>query len=103
MNTVVNKLLDVDRDARRIVDEAQQYYDNTMEEIETEKKKMLAVFKDREKRRVEELERLEDEKVLKDTGKIKQRYAALTEELLRAFEDSHAKWEYELYEKCIRR
>ena len=61
MNTVVNKLLDVDRDARRIVDEAQQYYDNTMEEIETEKKKMLAVFKDREKRRVEELERLEDE------------------------------------------
>ena len=103
MNTEVNKLLDVDKDARRIVDEAQQYYDNTMEEIEAEKKKMLADFVEQEKRRVEELKRFEDAKVLSDTGKIKQQYAALTEELIKSFEESHAKWEDELFKKCVGR
>jgi len=103
LNTVVNKLLDVDKDARRIVDEAQQYYDQTMEEIETEKKKMHADFEKREKQRLEEMGRSEDAKVREDTGKIKQRYAALTEELNKTFEASHTKWEDELYEKCVGR
>jgi len=96
-------LLDVDKDARRIVDDAQQYYDKTMEEIETEKKKMLADYQQREKRRLEELKRSEEAKVRADTEKIKQRYAALTDELNKTFEASRVKWEDELFEKCMGR
>ena len=103
MNTVVNKLLDVDRDARRLVDDAQQYYDKTMEEIETEKEKMLADYQEQEKQRLEQAGQAEEKKVRDDTGGIKQRYAALTEELNKTFEASRAKWEDELFEKCTGR
>lgn len=101
MNTVVNKLLDVDKQARQILDEAQQYYDRTISDIETEKQKITAEYENKAKSHYDEIGETEGDNIEDATKEIEEKYARLTKEMDETFESGHTRWEDELYNRCI--
>lgn len=103
MDSVVNKLLDVDRQARQILDEAQQYYDKTIKDLAAEKQKMTADYESREKQYLDKVRVSESVSVTEASAEIESRYESLTAELDNTFESLHPAWEDELFQKCVGR
>lgn len=101
VNTTVNKLLDVDREARQMLDEAQQYYDRTLREIETEKEAMRADFTRKARQHLEELETAQAQELEETAGAVRSRAAGLRAAMEARYEQNHAQWEEELYRKTI--
>lgn len=101
MNIEVNKLLDVDKQARLIIDEAQQYYDRTLSDIEAEKQKLMAEYEKKAKAHYDKIEAAERESSAIATKEIEEKYARLTAEMDEAFEKGHASWEDGLFVRCI--
>lgn len=103
MNTVVNRLLDVDKHARSILDEAQQYYERTLSDIEAEKKKLTEEYENKAKAHLEEITGTEAASVKVAVAKIDSYYAKMTAELDKAFEGKHTEWENTLFDRCVGR
>lgn len=103
MESVVGKLLDVDREARMILDEAQQYYDATIEEIAAEKKRMTADYEARATKHLEDVKRAESGGMEQAADEIHERYARLTAAIDGTYAQNHAEWEDELYKRCMGR
>lgn len=101
MNTVVNKLLDVDKQARLMLDEAQQYYDRTLADIEAEKQKIAAVYENKAKAHYNEIEAAEHAAIDDAEKENGEKYARLTAEMDEIFEKEHINWENELFARCV--
>lgn len=100
---MVNKLLDVDKQARQILDEARQYYDRTISDIEAEKKKMAEEYEKRAKHHLEDIEYSEGAAVKEAADKNEKLYSRLTAEMDETFEKNRAAWVDELFNKCVGR
>lgn len=100
MDTMVNRLLDVDRQAKQILEEARQYHDKTLEELEQEKKRILGEYTEKANRHIEDARASDNTDADDAVGAIRQRYAALTEKLEALYAAEHAGWEYELLRRC---
>lgn len=101
MNTVVNQLLDVDKQARQILDEAQQYYDRTLADIETEKQRITAKYENKAKAHCEQAEAAEQGAIADSAKETAETYARLTAELDERFANTHVNLENELFARCI--
>ena len=103
MNTVVSKLLEVDRQSRQLLDEARQYYDKTVEEIETEKQKMLADYAGKAERHIADVRSAEAAQV----DDAMDRIAADSGEKIRVLEqlwdEKHGQWEQEMFARCVQK
>lgn len=93
MDTIVNKLLDVDRQARQMLDEAQQYYERTMREIEQEKQRMLDEFNQKAERHIRELEEEQAGEVAEAVAGIRTRTERLRGAMEAHYDREHAGWE----------
>ncbi len=103
MNTVVNQLIDVDKQARSILDDAQQYYDRTIADIETEKQRIATEYEDKAIARLNEIFITEETAVTEATKQLKQKYSKLTSDMDSTFENEHVNWEKDIFDKCVRR
>lgn len=103
MESAVGKLLDVDKEARMILDEAQQYYDKTIEEIDGEKKRITEGYEQRAQKHLEDIRKSESAGAVEAAAEIRERYGRLTSAIDEAYELNHAKWEDELYNRCMER
>lgn len=101
MESVVGKLLDVDKEARMILDDAQQYYDKTVEEIAEEKKRMKVDYEQRAKKHLDNILIAETAAAEDAAAKIREQYGQLTADIDGVYEQNHSKWEDELYKRCI--
>lgn len=103
LNTIVDKLLDVDREAREILDAAQQYYDKMVEEIDTGKQKILKQYQDKANRHISDVrmvKRAEADEVIQE---IRSNYDEIAEALETQYRQNRAQWEQELFARCIGR
>lgn len=103
MNTNVNRLLELDRAARQMLDEAQQYYDRTLYETEEEKKKMLADYSERGKLHIEALKNELDDEVSETLQQVRSRTAAIDDEMKKAYEINEHQWVSEIVSRCLGR
>lgn len=101
LNTVVNKLLDVDKQARLILDEAQQYYDRTLVDIEAEKQKITTDYENKAKAHYDKIEAAEHAAIVDAEKETGEKYARLTAEMDEIFEKGHVGWENELFARCV--
>lgn len=97
LNTIVNKLLDVDREARQMLDEAQQYHDRTMREIEAEKQRMLSEFNEKAGRHIHELSEEQNAEVAEAVAAIQARTGAVRKSMEAHYDNCHRQWEDEIY------
>lgn len=93
MNTVVDKLLEVDKEARRMLDEAQQYYDNTLAELEDEKRRMWESYAAKAKLHLETLEAEQQQEVAEVVAEVRERTARLIRTMEDHYERNHRQWE----------
>ena len=103
MNTVVSKLLEVDRQARQLLDEARQYYDKTIEEIETEKEKLLADYAEKAALHIADVQGAESAQADDSAARIAQEAGAKIQALEEIWSQSHKQWEDTMFERCVRR
>ena len=103
MDTVVSQLLEVDKEARRTLDEAQQYYDKTMQEIAAEKEELLATYKHKCQTRLDEVRETEQQNFEDAAQQIQQDYNKKIRQLEQRYTENHAVWEDALFQKCIGR
>lgn len=103
LNTIVNKLLDVDKEARLILDEAQQYYDKTIEEIDKEKQAMQVAYIAKGDAHIEQLRSAEQQNTEDSIAGIQKKYAVLTQQIEDSYNQNHLSWETALFEKCVGR
>lgn len=101
LNTVVNKLLDVDKQARLILDEAQQYYDRVLTDIEAEKQRLTTEYENKAKMHYEKIEETERSAIIDSAKEIEEKYARLTAEMNEIFEKEHVNLENELFARCV--
>jgi hypothetical protein len=100
VNTVVNKLLDVDRQARQMLDDAKQYYENTIEEISRGKEDIRQSYADRAAGHVAGVRQSETVSVEETVEKIHNDAAEKTRILNETFNLHHQEWEDELFRRC---
>jgi hypothetical protein len=102
VNTVVNKLLDVDRQARQRLDDAKLYYEKTIEEIGRGKEEIRQSYADRAATHVAAVRQSETTNVEETVAKIQRDVAEKTRILGETFDLHHLEWEEELFRRCIR-
>lgn len=101
MNTVVNKLLDVDREARQMLDEAQQYYDRTIQEIEREKQRMLNEFNHKAETHIQELSEEQSAELSEAVSAVNARTQAVRDAMQAHYNQHHIGWEDEIYRMVV--
>lgn len=101
MNTVVNKLLSVDKHARGILEEAQNYYDKTIADIEIEKIKIAAEHEEKAQDHYKKVDAAERDAVACAEKETSEKYSRLTAEMDEIFEKEHTKWEDTIFMNCI--
>lgn len=103
MNTIINQLLDVDREARMILDEARQYYDNTIDEIAAEKKHMLERYEEKAAEHLNNVCHSESSGVSDEISALGRQYSGLTAAIDAVFAQNRGCWEDELFRRCVGR
>ena len=101
MATVVDKLLEIDRRARQTIDEAQQYYDNTLKETERDCEALREEYHHKVEAHLEQVRQIEESAARERTLAIRERFNLIEAELSSAWEENHTVWEQELYERCV--
>ncbi|MDL2233352.1 hypothetical protein LJC63_07205 [Ruminococcaceae bacterium OttesenSCG-928-L11] len=101
MNTVVNKLLDVDRRARQLLDDAKQYYDKTIEELDKEKEQIREKYAEKAAQHVADVRQTESAHVEDSVNRLGADTAEKISRLEQVYEESHQKWEDELFRRCV--
>jgi F0F1-type ATP synthase membrane subunit b/b' len=89
VETVVDQLLEIDRKARQAIDEAQQYYDNTMKEIEAEKKRIVEKHIRHAEERIAGVRKIEEQALAEKRAELAAECGVLERKLDAAFEAEH--------------
>ena len=87
-DSILTRLVELDRKACAMVEEAQETLDDTLANTE----------RDMERFREEEGRSSQAE-----LASISQRYQALMEGLEKTYQERHAQWEEEIYQRCIQK
>lgn len=103
MNTVVSQLLDIDKEARMILDEAQQYYNKTIEELALEKKELVDKYNQKARAHLESVQKTAQAAASEASAENDKLYARLKQELEERFSENRAAWEDELVKRCLGR
>lgn len=100
MDTVVNKLLDVDREARQMLDEAKQYAERTAKEVEEEKAKIRAEYTEKADRHVRDLEAEQAGEVEEVQQQEEERMERLLAAMETHYRENRASWVEALCRQC---
>ena len=101
MDTPVGRLLDLDAKAQSIVDEAQQYYDDTLQEIKREKQLMQERYRDNASSHIEQARRTEENIVAEQRESIRVHFTELQERLDERYNAERNKWIHRLVSHCM--
>lgn len=103
MNTVVGKLLDTDRQARQLLDDARQYYEKTIEEIGKEKEHLLQKYTEKAEKHLEDVRRDEASAADEAITAIKSDSGEKNRVMEEIFQKNHGAWENEIFARCVKR
>lgn len=103
MKTVLNSLIDVDKQARKIVDDAKSYQETVSAEIEQEKKKYAEAYQSRAQARIEKVKKEEESKSSEEKDVLQQNYTSLIQKMDALYDEKHLQWEEQLFALCIGR
>lgn len=103
MNTIVDKLLNVDKEARKNLDEAQEYYETTISETKAELEKMKKDYDRQLRHYIEETDQSFKDESTTRVQAIEQKKTALLQTMDHEFEAHHQQWQDTIFARCIAR
>jgi Na+-transporting NADH:ubiquinone oxidoreductase subunit NqrC len=101
LDAVVNRLIDADRQARSTLDDANQYYAETLLEIEAEKKRLTESYSAKLEARLKDISGHEYTAIQEALIADRDRAAVIAGEIDKAYESNHSRWEDELFARCV--
>lgn len=103
MDMILGQLVDLDCKARAIVEEAEEYLETTIANMERDVAQYREAYTERATHRIGVVRDQEGAASERATQDITQRYTQLMKNLDQTYEERHAQWEEELFNKCIGR
>lgn len=101
MDNVLDNLIEIDKKARKSIEEAQSYYDNMSALITEECNKITQNYINKAKAHLDDVKRNEEAARDEAVEKIRKLYAGLTQELDAIYEKNHLEWEQQLFARVI--
>ena len=102
MNEMIQALIDADLQARKILEEAQDYLKRTYDTIDEEKARFIENYKAKALGRIAQVKEQSGEAHGEMMRSIEGKYKALFDKLEKTYEENHVRWENELFLKCIK-
>jgi len=94
--------MEVDHNARQLLDDAKQYYDKTIEEIDQEKKRLLDEFRQKADRHVAGVRAAEAARVDEVSAALKAELDETRAGVEEKYRRNALRWGDELFARCIR-
>lgn len=101
MRNMINQLLEVDHKARALIDEAEQYYEQTIAETERQKIKMSQTFRSNADMHLISLRESESIRIQEETTEIRRVYESLENVMENQYNTLHTQWEEEIFNRCV--
>lgn len=103
MDMILGQLVELDARARAIVEEAEEYLESTIANMDREVAEYREAYTERATHRIGVVRDQEGAASQRATQDITQRYAQLMKNLEETYEEHHAQWEEQLFNNCIGR
>jgi hypothetical protein len=101
MQDIIQKIIEIDKRAQKMTDEAQELRKEAEASIESDKKALREQYLERARRRIAITNETEDKYLAGMLADIDKKYADISKELDAKYEGNHSKWAGELYDKVI--
>lgn len=102
-DNVLSKLVEVDRKACLMVDDAEEKLELTMANMEREINEFKTSYSEKAMYRIGVVRQTEQKASEEASGSIAQRYDSLMQNLETVYKEKHTEWENELFARCIKR
>ena len=103
MNHILEDLVKVDQEAQAMVEEAEEYLESTMANMDRMVQEYQQSYAQRAQHRIGIIRDEEGKASQQATADIAKRYDQLMENLEKTYQERHTQWEDELFQKCIGR
>jgi len=103
LNTIVDRLLNVDREARRILDDAQQYHERMQAETQAEMEKLLRSIEDKAESHIRKAREAAEADAAEAVERIRLEGGALAQEMEAVYKRERLGWQEQLLARCIGR
>lgn len=102
MDTVIKELISYDRQARAILQEAQQAKEKIEKELPEEEEKLYHDYLQRAKERTDRIQEQMEGSHRDDIAKMEEIYQKESKRLEGVYQENRERWIEELYSQCIR-
>lgn len=97
MQEMIERILEMDKAARRLTDEAQAMRVGAEKEIEIKKQQVREEYLERARRKTETLRKEENENAEKEIAAFKAKAQKIRDELNKSYDKNHEKWVNDIF------
>lgn len=101
MQDIIKKIIEVDRMAQKMTDDALALKGEAEKSIENDKKALREKYIQRARKRIEVTAATEEKFLEESLDEIKNKYSGIAANLQENYEQNHAKWAGEIYKRVI--
>jgi len=102
-DNILVRLVELDRKACAMVDDAQEVLDDTLSHTERDMEQFRQTYTEKAIQRIGVIRDEEGKASQAELENISQRYQSLMEGLEKTYQERHAQWEEEIFRRCIQK
>lgn len=102
-DNILARLVELDRKACAMVEDAQELLDDTLSHIERDMERFRESYTEKAIQRIGVIRDEEGKASQAELENIAQRYQSLMEGLERTYQERHTRWEEEIFQRCIQK
>ena len=103
MDKILNRLVEADRKASALVEEAEEYLDSTISNMDREVEEFKKGYEEKAVHRIGIIRDEEGKASMESLADISKRYESLMTNMEQVYEKNHTQWEQELFNRCVGR
>lgn len=102
-DSILERLVELDRKACAMVDDAQEALDDTLSNTERDMERFRQSYTEKAMQRIGVVRDEEGRASQAELENISRRYNSLMEGLEKTYQERHAQWEEEIFRRCIQK
>lgn len=102
-DNILARLVELDRKACTMVDDAQEELDDTLSNTERDMERFRQTYTEKAVQRIGVVRDQEGKASQAELESIFQRYQSLMEGLEKTYQERHTQWEEEIFQRCIQK
>ena len=103
MDAVINQLIDLDKQARKMVEEATRYLNDTLGAIPTDVNQFKKTYAEEAQHRIQLIQEDEDKLTQENQQALAQQFGELRDRMDQQYSQHHQEWEDALFARCLGR